>query len=424
MECGVEIAGEKFVEKYFTLSLPQRRSILTELSQNFGVNHEALKRAILVYKKNEQGFMNIGSAVRPRYFYLFQSVGNLIGGIKQICFVRADVLEMLRSSNLTRNESAALRPVESCLRDLLTLWFCQSNLRLQQLKVDSPIEILDKVMKYEAVHPIASLLDMKRRLGPNRRCFVFMHEAMSFEPLIVVYVAFMQNFAKSMEEIMNVTNIIANESLNNTAVFYSISSIQPGLRGIDLGNMIIKRVIAEILNTNPHIRTFGTLSPMPHFRSWLLRSLKCAAPSGDVIDERLMAICEENESFKGDINMPELVRLFLLNHLNQINLEKRPESMRLEEISEIIMHLALRYLVEIKHTGTGRVFDPVENFHLRNGAEIYSINWKADTTTKGMERSYGLMVNYRYRLDLVAKYADQYIKKGEIAVNSQALAML
>ncbi|VBB30080.1 unnamed protein product [Acanthocheilonema viteae] len=344
--------------------------------------------------------MNVASAARPHYFRLFQSIGNVKDGVKKICFVRADALvrtEMLRSSNLTRTESAALRPIESCLRELLTLWFCQSNLRLQQLTIESPGDILDKVMKYEAVHPISGLIDMKRRLGPNRRCFVFMHEAMNREPLVVVYAALMKKIARSLENIMNDADICEDESASDTAMFYSISSTQAGhavrLRGIDLGNMLIKRVIAEISNTNPHIRVFATLSPMPHFRTWLLRSLKCVAPSGDIIDERLLTMCEKNEFFKGDIKIIELVRLFLLDHLNKIDVNKH------EEIFEILLHLAVRYLLEIKHSGTGRVFDPVENFHLRNGAEIYAVNWKADTTRRGMESSYGVMVNYIYRLD-------------------------
>ncbi|EFO26484.2 hypothetical protein LOAG_02000 [Loa loa] len=411
-------AGEQLIEKYFASSMLHRRSILVELAQNFGVDHAVLKRSIQLYHKNEQAFMNVASASRPYYFRLFQSIGNVAGGVKKICAMRADALEMLRSLDLTRTESAALRPVENCLRELLTLWFCQSNLRLQQLTIESPGDILDKVMKCEAVYPMADLIDMKRRLGPNRRCFVFMHEAMAREPLVVVYAAFMKKIAKNLEDIMNGTDVLEDENASDTAMFYSISSAQAGLRGIDLGNMLIKRVIAEISNTNPHIRIFATLSPMPYFRSWLLRSLKCAAPSGDVIDERLLALCEENEFFEGDIKIVELVRLFLLDHLNKINVTKY------EEVSEILLHLAVRYLLEVKRSGAGRVFDPVENFHLRNGAEIYAVNWKADTTIKGMESSYGVMVNYLYRLDQVMRNSAQYIQKGEIAINSQALALL
>ncbi|VDK78478.1 unnamed protein product [Litomosoides sigmodontis] len=438
-----QIAGEKLIEKYFTLSMLHRRSILVELSQNFSVDHTVLKRSIELYHKNKQAFVNVASAARPHYFRLFQSIGNLKDGVKKICSMRGDALEMLNSSDLTRTESAALRPIESCLRELLTLWFCQSNLRLQQLTMESPGDILDKVMEYEAVHPISGLIELKRRLGPNRRCFVFMHEAMAREPLVVVYTAFMKRIAKNLRDVMNSAYISEDESASNTAMFYSISSTQAGLRGIDLGNMLIKRVIAEISNTNPHIHTFATLSPMPYFRTWLLRSLKCAAPSGnmfelfgilliaivfvvrlktrgmgDVIDQRLLAICKKNKFFKGDIKIVELVRLFLLDHLNKIDIIK------CDEIFEILLHLAVRYLLEIKQSSTQRVFDPVENFHLRNGAEIYDINWKADTTEKGMESSYGIMVNYLYRLDQVTKNSAQYIQSGEIAINSQALALL
>ncbi|MCP9263420.1 Malonyl-CoA decarboxylase, mitochondrial [Dirofilaria immitis] len=460
-------AGEKFIEKYFASSMLHRRSILIELSQNFGVDHSALKRSIELYHKNQQAFMTVASAARPHYSRLFQSIGNVIGGVKRICSMRADVLEMLRSSDLTRTASAALRPIENCFRELLTLWFCQSNLRLQQLTIESPIDILDKVMIYEAVHPITGLMDMKRRLGPNRRCFVFMHEAMDREPLMVIYVAFMKKIAKNLEDLINDIDILEDENACDTAIFYSISSIQAGfgLRGIDLGNMLIKRVIAEISNTNPHIHIFATLSPMPCFRSWLLRSLKCAAPSGkmfellyqfgfldeigyrlldvtlagrhavlnshpavvlwqcDIIDERLLAICDENDFFESDSKVTELVRLFLLDHLNKIDGNKSSVIIFMGYVVENLLATQSSYALSgsvsarNKNSSTGRVFDPVENFHLRNGAEIYAINWKADTTTKGMESSYGMMVNYLYRLDQMGRLIYGNIFELPIAVN-------
>nr|CRZ23562.1 Bm9293 [Brugia malayi] len=69
-----------------------RRSILVELSQNFGVDHAILKRSIELYHKNEQAFMNVASASRPHYFRLFQSIGNMTGGVERICSMRADLL--------------------------------------------------------------------------------------------------------------------------------------------------------------------------------------------------------------------------------------------------------------------------------------------------------------------------------------------
>ncbi|VDN27701.1 unnamed protein product [Gongylonema pulchrum] len=259
--------------------------------------------------------MSVGAAARPHYFRLFQSIGNISGGVKRICSMRADVVEMLRASDLTRTESAALRPLENCLRELLTLWFCQSNLSLRQLTFESPGDILEKVIKYEAVHPMTGLGDMQLRLGPNRRCFVFMHEAMAREPLVVVYVVFMKKIAKNLQDILDIAKMPADESVNNTAVFYSISSTQPGLRGIDLGNMLIKRDILDVAKMPADESVNNTA---------VFYSISSTQPgtSGDIVDDRLIAFCEECELFEGDSKNIDIVRLFLLKRLKNLDPKK------------------------------------------------------------------------------------------------------
>lgn len=42
--------------------------------------------------QNEQAFLTVASAARPHYFRLFQSIGNVKGGVKKICSLRADAL--------------------------------------------------------------------------------------------------------------------------------------------------------------------------------------------------------------------------------------------------------------------------------------------------------------------------------------------
>ncbi len=55
----------------------------------------------------------------------------------------------------------------------------------------------------------------------------------------------------------------------DTAVFYSISSTQKGLAGVDLGNFLIKQVAQRVLAEFPRVQNLITLSPIPGFRSWL-----------------------------------------------------------------------------------------------------------------------------------------------------------
>lgn len=85
-------------------------------------------------------------------------------------------------------------------------------------------------------------------------------------------------------------------SQQNTAVFYSITSPLRGLRGIELGNVLIKRATGALSSEMPgsvysarehavmrwvridavacRLDRFVTLSPIPGFRRWLLTKLR------------------------------------------------------------------------------------------------------------------------------------------------------
>lgn len=68
--------------------------------------------------------------------------------------------------------------------------------------------------------------------------------------------------------------LITKQDDPSVAVFYSITSSQPGLSGIDLGNFLIKRVVRELIRDVPSVKTFCTLSPIPGFRQWLEAELE------------------------------------------------------------------------------------------------------------------------------------------------------
>lgn len=46
-----------------------------------------------------------------------------------------------------------------------------------------------KISDYEAIHPIKNWLDLKQRVGPYRRCYIFTHPSMPREPLVVLHSA-------------------------------------------------------------------------------------------------------------------------------------------------------------------------------------------------------------------------------------------
>ena len=62
-------------------------------------------------------------------------------------------------------------------------------------------------------------------------------------------------------------------------------------------------------------------------------------------------------------------------------------------VRPILLRLAARYLVLERRRG--KALDLVANFHLRNGASVWRLNWRADPSERGMAQSYGIRVNYR-----------------------------
>ena len=174
------------------------------------------------------------------------------------------------------------------------------------------------------------------------------------------------------------------------AMFYSISSTQPGLAGLRLASVLIEKSVSNLRREFPALKVFSTLSPIPGFRSWLLEALRNAIYSkNEVISAEEILQIEANLG-KRDPN------LLFLNHLNNLsNLSDEIEA--LEDLKPILLRLAARYLCLEKNGSSA--LNPVANFHLNNGATIWRINWMADVSFKGIDASLGLMVNYRYFLD-------------------------
>ncbi|EPB67665.1 Malonyl-CoA decarboxylase [Ancylostoma ceylanicum] len=214
----------------------------------------------------------VREAATPVHFRLLQSIGNLPGGIKVVCDMRAHLLYLMKTES-DKSIVAALHRLERSAHELLVLWFCQSNMKLERLTWQSPGDILQKVADYEAVHPVQGMMDFKKRVGSYRRCFYFSHEAMPREPLVIVHVALLNEIADNVQSIVECDHLDCAEDECSTAIYYSITSAEPGLSGIDLGNMLIKRVATRLQSELPSIKTHSTLSPIPGFRTWMLRSL-------------------------------------------------------------------------------------------------------------------------------------------------------
>ncbi|HEX8047093.1 malonyl-CoA decarboxylase domain-containing protein, partial [Rhizobium sp.] len=272
-------------------------------------------------------------------------------------------------------------------------WFNRGFLTLRPIDWSTPADILERIIKYEAVHEIAGWDELRRRLvPPDRRCFAFFHPRLADDPLIFVEVALTTAIPAAITDVLDESRSPIAAQNATTAVFYSISNCQEGLRGISFGNFLIKQVVEDLRRDLPGLKTFVTLSPVPGFAGWLAR-LRKAADAG--------------------LNEQTLKTLALLDEPDWADDPQRSQAAK-----AVLLPLAARYFT--KEQGNGkRPIDPVARFHLGNGARLERLNFLADRSQKAMRQSHGLMVNYLYKLDDIEKNHEALAQHGEVAASPE-----
>ena len=277
-----------------------------------------------------------------------------------------------------------LKLLDADLKHLFASWFNRGFLELRRIDWQSPAAVLEKLIAYEAVHAIKGWDDLRRRLAPDRRCFAFFHPALPGEPLIFVEVALVAGLATSMPPLLSqdVEEDTAQASGADTAIFYSISNCQDGLRGVSFGNFLIKQVVEELQAEFPQLKRFSTLSPVPGFRRWLTQQLA-------------------EESNADAALLPKLARDDWWHDPAQGEPLRAP-----------LMRLCATYLT--RRPSPGNRIDPVARFHLGNGARIERINWLGNTEPRAIQESFGIMVNYLYDHDSIENNHEAFVRDGTI----------
>ena len=276
--------------------------------------------------------------------------------------------------------------VDADLEHLFGSWFNRGFLRLERIDWRTPALILEKLIEYEAVHEIAGWRDLHRRLASDRRCFAFFHPALPEEPLIFIEVALTERISTTVAPLLDPDSPEADPARADCAMFYSITNCQDGLRGISFGNLLIKQVVHELGREFPRLKTFATLSPVPGFRAWL---------AGITRDHA--------------VSVPDLARL------DERDWFENPAVA--ERLRPPLMGLCAHYLTAVKKDD--EPLDAVARFHLGNGARMEKLNWLADTSKPGMQRSAGIMVNYLYRLADVEKNHEAFVREHEVAASHE-----
>ncbi|KAL8575344.1 hypothetical protein ACOMHN_048637 [Nucella lapillus] len=444
---------KRFCSYYRTLDVNYRTAFLSQLAIQYSYNFDTVVQgACQLASAQERGeaflvksLERLRSVMTPRYQSLFQQIGHTEGGVKFLVDLRADVLNALTRSS-SELDTASFHALSRHLKELFSLWFAVGFFDLQRVTWTSPCDIVQKISDYEAVHPIRSWTDLKQRVGSYRRCYAFTHHCMPREPVVVLHTALTSEISDNIHEIIHTPRFRASTAESpselstaqhpenphrheeeedpaqiTTAVFYSITSTQKGLQGVELGNYLIKSVVRRLQSEFPHLAQFSSLSPIPGFRDWLVGRLNAQlhTDSEDETNQQLLTPAEI-QSLKA-LHQTNNSTIETFKHLVQSN-QWLIQADTVTVMKGILLRLCARYLYQEKRRGLA--LNPVTNFHLTNGAVLWRINFLADTSIRGLTQSCGLMVNYRYYLSDTESNSKDYLLHRNVPASPAVLELL
>ncbi|EKF41486.1 malonyl-CoA decarboxylase [Nitratireductor indicus] len=383
---GMALAKE-IADRWEGLDAERRQAFMTMLLERFGPDTERLDKAIEAYraKATTAALLELSAAAEPRRQELIRRLNLAPQGISTLVHMREALLRM-------KAEDPNLAAVDADFAHLFASWFNRGFLTLWPISWSTPADILEKIIRYEAVHQIDDWDELRRRLKPDdRRCFAFFHPQLVDEPLIFVEVALTKDIPGNIAEVLRQDRALVRADEATTAVFYSISNCQAGLRGVSFGNFLIKQVVEDLRRELPKLNTFVTLSPVPGFADWVAR--------------------ERQAGEEGVLDGEDLATLCALDDPQWVENDEAVTALR-----PVMTGLAARYLLHGRSSG-GRVLDPVARFHLGNGARLERINFLADRSPRAMRQAHGMMVNYLYKLDDIETNHEAFATRGEVAAS-------
>ena len=397
-ECAEGLGGEvsargravRLAETYLGLDDEGRHRFLKLIALEFGPDPKKVADAHAAYQQavgspeQWKAEAALRGAMRSSRIRILTQFNAMPQGVKFLVDLRADLLRYLE-------QDKELAVLDRELESRLTAWFDVGFLELQRITWNSPAALLEKLIEYEAVHEIRSWTDLKNRLDSDRRLYAFFHPRMPAEPLIFVEVALTDHLADNVQALLDEHAPVFDNRKADTAIFYSISNTQVGLRGVSFGNFLLKRVIEDLKRDFPKLANFATLSPIPALAAWVRKNPEAIAECGIELDLSALSTGEWAED-------KQLVR----------------------KLRDPLQRLAARYLTAAKQRGgdSGPPFDPVSRFHLGNGARVERLNYLGDASPKGFRQSFGMMVNYLYDPDDIESNLEAFVGQGVIATSS------
>ena len=390
---GVARARE-ILGRYGELTTGPRIAFFEALSERFGPDPGRMQAAIAAWRErpSDATAAEVHAASEPRRQELFRRLNLAPGGTAALVRMREQLIDVLAHRD-------DLTAVDEDFVHLFSSWFNRGFLVLRRIDWSTPAIVLDKIIRYEAVHEISDWDDLRRRIDPSdRRCYAFFHPALVDDPLIFVEVALTRDIPAAIAPILSPGREVMEADKMRTAVFYSISNCQRGLAGVSFGNFLIKQVVEEISREMPKLSTFVTLSPVPNFAAWLAHERS---------NENSMALNEADKSALAALDAAGWWR----------------DEETAARLQDPLTRAAAWYFLRAR-SPRGLPVDAVARFHLGNGARLERINWLADTSDKALHQAHGLMVNYQYDLDDIEKNHEAYAESRTVVASGAVQRLL
>ena len=386
-EASGMMLAQRLLDTFEHSSSESRLDFFLNLAQNFAADTQTVQEAVTKYQQDpgQETLASLSKAVEPRRQELIRRLNYTAGGTYRLINMRESLQGFLK-------EHRQLVAVDADFLHLFESWFNPGFLEMRRMDWRTPANVLEKLIKYEAVHAIQDWDDLRNRLEPvDRRCFGFFHPQLAEEPLIFVEVALTTEVPSSIQTLLHPDHVPIPASQATTAVFYSISNTQKGLAGVPFGSFLLKHVIEYLQREIPTLNTFVTLSPVPGFARWLANERK-AAQSELLSDETRQAL-----------------------HTLDVA-QWHEDEQKSQDLRTALLDSARAYFLLAKNP-RGVVLDPVAKFHLRNGAELHQLNFLGDVSQNGLKQSHGLMVNYLYRLRDIERNHEAFVERKEIVAS-------
>ena len=367
------------LEDFNTLSEEQKKSFFLQFLDQFGVDRPILKKALIELNIDDEGQLRkLHQLIEPKSHELLRRLNQVPNGTSVLLKMRESLLECIKAS-------PELKSLDSDFVHLFKSWFNRGFLRLERIDWSTSARVLEKIMQYEAVHDISDWEDLQNRVAADdRRLYAFFHPALPDEPLIFIEVALMDDTPNSIMPILDTSVKPIDPFSATTAVFYSISNCQMGLKSVSFGSFLIKQVVTEIEKEFKQIKHFVTLSPVPGLKKW-----------------------SNKINLLEDKDLPENI----INDISECCKDNKPNPL-------VLNRLTYYYLTQVKRKN-GQAINPVAHFHLGNGASLYKIHTDANVNQSALDDSWGVMVNYLYDLESVAKNHEDYANQEPVAVSSK-----